>query len=138
MCSSISCCGCQLSSGKPCSQQFSVDHFLEFRGQCKELTRTELDMALLGELNAFMFSSEQTARATTQRHPSDGRQRAYALFWHSGLRVCRKTFLFLHTVSEKRLKNLKSSLLLYGLSPRMHGNTKRVQQTPSVSPTHNT
>ena len=67
-------CGCELSSGKPCSQQFSVDHFLEFRGQCKELTRTELDVALLGELSAFMFSNEQTARATTQQHPSDGCQ----------------------------------------------------------------
>ena len=50
----------------------------------------------------------------------------YALFWHSGLRVCRKTFLFLHTILEKRLKNLKSSLLLHSLSPCMHGNTKRV------------
>ena len=48
------------------------------------------------------------------------------MFWHRGLKVCRKTFLFLHTISEKRFKNLKTSLLQNGLSPRMHGNTKRL------------
>ena len=119
-------CGCQLWGGKSCSGQFSFDHFFEFRGQCKELTRAEHDMALLGQLNAFTFSSEQTARATTHRHPSDGRQRAYTVFWHCGLKVWRKTFLFLHTILEKRFKNLKSRLVVHGLSPRMHGNTRRV------------
>ena len=111
---------CQVAS------QFSIDHFFDFRGQCKELTRAELDMAILGQLSAFTFSGEQTVNSTTYRHSSDGRQRAYTVFWHGGFRVCRKTFLFLHTISEKRFKNLKASLLLHGLSPRMHGNTKRV------------
>ena len=114
-------CGCQLWGGKSCTGQFSFDHFFEFRGQCKELTRAELDMALIGQLNAFTFSSEQTARATTHRHPSDGRQRAYTVFWHCGLKVCRKTFLFVHMISEN-----KSSLVVHGLSPLMHGNTRRV------------
>ena len=92
----------------------------------KGLTRAELDLVLLGQLSAFTFSGEQTVRATTQRHPSDSRQHSYTIFWHRGLKVCRKTFLFLHTISEKRLKKLKSSLLHHGLSPRTHGNTKRV------------
>ena len=133
----VSCgCGCQLWGGKSCSGQFYLDHFLEFRGQCKELTRAELDMALLGQLNAFMFSSEPTARSTTQRHPSDGRQRVYTVFWHRGVKVCRKAFLFLHTISEKRFKNLKSSILLNGLSPRMHETPDAPLQTPSVLPIH--
>lgn len=119
-------CGCSLFSGKPCSKQLHIDYFLEFRAQCSELTRAELDLVLLGQLSAFTFSGDQTARATTHRHPSDGRQRSYAIFWHRGQKVCRKTFLFLHKISEKRLKNLKLSLLQHGLSPRRHGNTKRV------------
>ena len=119
-------CGCALHNGRPCSGQFTIDHYLEFRGQCKELTRAELDMVLLGQLSAFTFTSEQTVRATLQRHPSEGRQHSYTMFWHRGLKVCRKTFLFLHTISEKRFKNLKTSLLQNGLSPRMHGNTKRL------------
>ena len=67
-------CGCELWKGKPCRQQFSMDHFLEFRGQCKELTKADLDMGVLGELSAFMFSGEQTVRVTNQRHVSGGRQ----------------------------------------------------------------
>lgn len=78
-------------------------------------------MALLGELSAFTFSSENAIR-----HPSQNRQHTYTVFWHCGQRVCRKIFLFLHTISEKRLKNLKLSLTRNGLSPRNHGNTRRL------------
>ena len=121
-----SSCGCDLYGERPCSGQFTTDHFLEFWGQCKELTRAELDMALLGQLSAFTFASEQTRRMTEYRHPSQSRQHSYTTFTHRGLKVCRKTFLFLHSISEKRFKNLKTSLLHNGLSPRMHGNTKRL------------
>ena len=117
-------CGCTLRSGRPCSEQFTFDHYLEFRGQCEELTKVELDMVLLGQLSAFTFSGEQTQRSTTYGHPSAGRQHSYCNFTHKGMRVCRKTFLFLHAVSERRLKNLKASLLKSGLSPRVHGNTR--------------
>jgi hypothetical protein len=47
---------------------------------------------------------------------------------------CRKTFLFLYTISEKMLKNFKSSLLQHGLSSQTHGNTKRV---PKNTKKHN-
>ena len=87
-------------------------------------------MALLGELSAFTFSGVNAVR-----YPSQSRQHTYTVFWHCGQRVCRKTFLFLHTISEKRLKNLKSSLTRNGLSPRTHGNTRR-RPTPSATLTH--
>ena len=119
-------CGCELASGEPCCTFWTMDYILEFRSQCQGLTRVELDMAILGQLNAFMFSDEQKANDLTHRHLSEGRQRVYTLYWHSGYRVCRTTFMFLHTISEKRLKNLKSSLLSHGLTPRNHGNLKRL------------
>ena len=115
-------CGCSVHDGRPCSANFSIDHYLDVRGQCKELTRGELDMALLGHLT---FTSSHTCRTTTYRHPSSApRQHSYTTFMHGGVKVCRKTFVFLHSISEKKLKNLKSSLLENGLSPRLHGNTK--------------
>ena len=114
-------CGCVVHDGRQCSAQFTIDHYLEFRGQCRELTRPELDMALLGQLSAFTFTSEVTVRL-----PSDSRQKSYTIFWHKGQKVCRKTFLFLHTISAKRFKNLKASFSNNGLCPRMHGNTKRL------------
>ena len=123
-----STCGCAVHNDKPCSEQFTFDHYFEFRMQCKELTRVELDMALLGQLSAFTFSSEQTMRSTTYRHPSNSRQHSYSTFTltHRGRKVCRKTFLFLHGISEKRLKNLKANFLKSGLSPRVHGNTRHL------------
>ena len=78
-------------------------------------------MALLGQLSAFTFSGVNAVR-----HPSQSRQHTYTVFWHCGQKVCRKTFVFIHTISEKRLKNLKSSLARNGLSPRTHGNTRRL------------
>ena len=114
-------CSPSSQTGRPCSGQFPIGHYIEFRGQCRELSRQELDMALLGQLNAFTFSGENAVR-----HPTLSRQHTYAVFWHCGQRVCRKTFLFLHTISEKRLKNLKSSLSRNELTPRTHGNTRRL------------
>ena len=78
-------------------------------------------MALLGELSAFTFSGVNAVC-----HPSQRRQHTYAVFWRCGQKVCRKTFVFLHTISEKRLKNLKVSLARNGLSPRTPRNTRRL------------
>ena len=78
-------------------------------------------MVLMGQLSAFTFSGTNAVRS-----PNQSRRHSYAVFLHSGQRVCRKTFLFLHTISEKRLKNLKKSLATSGLTPRTHGNTRRL------------
>ena len=39
--------------------------------------------------------------------------------------MCAKTFLFLHTVGKKRLRNLALSLRENGLTPRVHGNSRK-------------
>ena len=71
---------------------------------------------------ALTFTSSHTRRTTTYRHPSSApRQHSYTTFMHGGVKVCRKTFVFLHLGEEA-----KSSLLENGLSPRLHGNTKRL------------
>lgn len=103
-------CSCVLHNGRSYSAQFTIDHYLEFRGECKELTRAELSMALLGQLSAFTFSDEQTVRATSQRYPSECRQHSYTMFCHRGLRVCGKTSTF----------HLRGD----GLWPHMYGNRK--------------
>ena len=71
-------------------------------------------MTLLGQLAAFTNSSALS------------RQRSYSIFWHGGRRVCRKTFLFLHTISDKRLQNLQRSMKENELAPRRHGNLRRL------------
>ena len=118
-------CGCDVVNGG-CSSTFTADSLESNRGECSELTRAELDMALLGQLSAFTNNSTLIVHSTKDRHPPISRQRSYRVFWHGGRRVCRKTFLFLHTISEKRLRNLQQSLKENGLAPRRHGNLRRL------------
>ena len=117
--------GCDLANG-PCSNTYTEEYIESYRCQCSDLSRAELDMAILGQLSAFTNSSTLSVHSSKHRHSPANRQRAYMLFYHSGRRVCKKMFLFLHTISDKRLRNLQESLRENGLTPRCHGNTRRL------------
>ena len=112
-------CGCS----KRCSSQFSTEHVISVRASCAELSNSELDMAILGQLMASVNTSQ--AVSTAGRHKEDERKKAYTSFSHQGKPVCTRMFNFLHDVGSKRLKNLKRSLTEKGLTPRVHGNSKR-------------
>ncbi len=118
-------CGCDLVNGG-CSSTFTVESVESYRRECSELTRVELDMALLGQLVAFTNCSTLTVHTTKDRHRPENRQKLYRMFWHGGRRVCKRMFLFLHTISEKRIRNLQQSLGENGLAPRQHGNLRRM------------
>ena len=119
-------CGCDLASGSNCSTLFTAESLESYRRDCSELTRAELDMTLLGQLAVFTNCSALTAHSSRDWHPSVSRQRSYSLFWDGGRRVCKKTFLFLHTISDKRLRNLQRNIRENGLAPRRHGNLRRL------------
>ena len=110
-------CGCS----KKCSSQFSLEYIRDMRAQCYDLTHTELDMALLGQLVASTNTSGTVV--VESGHLGKERQRVYTTFYHAGKVVCGKTFRFLHTIGSKRLKNLAKHLKEDGLTPRVHGNT---------------
>ena len=93
------------------------------RESCAELTNSELDMAILGQLMASTNTS--TLVSTVARHQEAEQQRAYTSFLHQGKIVCASMFRFLHGIGIKRFKNLLKSLKENGLSPRVHGNTNR-------------
>ena len=112
-------CGCS----KKCSSQFSVDYVPDIRAQCYDLTHSELDMVLLGQLMASTNTSEKVV--VESGHLEAERKRAYTTFYHAGKVVCGKTFRFLHTVGSKRLKNLAKSLKNNGLTPRKHTETTK-------------
>lgn len=44
----------------------------------------------------------------------------------AGLQICRATFLMLHGVGKRRYANLKAHFRAKGLSPRTHGNRRRL------------
>ena len=117
-------CGCKKGLGnKPCSSQFPVDHVLNARASCSELTRPELDMVVMGQLMAGM--NQDAVTSTTSSHRPRERQRVSCSFHHQGKPVCEKTLRFLHTLRGTHYNNLKKSLQSQGLATRAHGNLKR-------------
>ena len=105
---------CQCSLGpneQPCSSLFTEATVFELRSQSLELMSDQLDMLILGRLDGH-----------TKERVGMKRYRSY--YFIRGHQVCRKTFLFLHCISKKRLLNLKSHLRSNGLAPRVHGNQK--------------
>ena len=45
-------CGCSRAGGQPCSALFSKDHYEDLRLSCRELSRNELDMIVMGQYMA--------------------------------------------------------------------------------------
>ena len=91
-------CGCS----KKCSSQFSVDYVRDIRAQCYDLTHSELDMVLLGQLMASTNTSEKVV--VESGHLEAERKRAYTTFYHAGKVVCGKTFR-IHGNTHKRPKH---------------------------------
>ena len=117
-------CGCKKGiGGKPCSTQFSQEYLVSTRQSCAELSRSELDLVILGEL--FACTNRSSGVVTSSRHTAGERERSSTAFCHQGRPVCVKTFRILHGIGEKKFKNLMKSLKEDGLAPRVHQNTKR-------------
>ena len=88
-------CGCKRNEGKPCYTLFSRDHYDSVRIQCRELSRDELDLVILGQISALLSSNE----STSARKPLP-RQRSNMAFYHRGARICRTTFQRLHGIGK--------------------------------------
>ena len=116
-------CGCSKVNGKPCSKQFSLEYVASVRATCAELSHSELDMAVMGQLMAGMNTSPTVS--VVAWHKEDERDKVYTALSHQGKPVCLRMFQFLHGIGKKRLRNLMTNLKENGLTPRVHGNAKR-------------
>ena len=61
--------------------------------QCRELTRNELDLVLLGQISALLSSDQDT----NAKKPLPCK-RSNMAFYHGGVRICRITFQKLHGI----------------------------------------
>ena len=86
-------CGCKRSKGKPCYSLFSRDHYESMRMQCRELSRDELDLVILGQIAALLAHTSNTIAPKPLP-----RQRSSMAFYHGGVQICRKTFQKLHGI----------------------------------------
>ena len=97
---------------------------MKTRLDMKDLTKDELDLVILGKISAL---SKREGKSISG-HMEGPRKAARTTFMHAGEVVCRKTFLQLHGVGLKRLKNLIRHYQQYGLTTRTHGNMRKLSR----------
>ena len=87
-----STCGCNKGlSSQPCSTQFSADHLMSVRSSCSEISCSELDMMVMGQLMTGMDDTSTTNPHS--RNKEKPRQRVAYSLYHQGK---------LHTIGETR------------------------------------
>ena len=125
-------CGCMKWSGKPCCQQFTLEHVAEIRQGMMTLSSNELDLILMGQILANSNTSESVS--TEHYNKETPRIKAYTIDYHQGKLICWNMFLLLHTIGVKRLKNLIKAVRLHSVTPRVHGNTRSLpKRTLSIT-----
>ena len=122
-------CSCTRWKGKSCSLQFTKDYVKDVQLSCMELTTTELDLVITGQLLACTNTSQRTITDVHQPVHYCCKQN-HTNFLHRGSPICTGTFRFLHAVGAKRMKNFLKSLKTNGIAPSVHGNTRRVPHNP--------
>ena len=117
-------CRCQKADGKPCNSLFTLEHFVDMRGQASLMTHQELDLVLLGSLMTTLHDHDAVTRG---RHKPTKRARITSHFMHKGYHVCINTFAFLFGIgANHRIKTIKKHYLENGMEVRVHKNTKRL------------
>ena len=86
-------CGCASN----CFQQFDREYYCLKRDEANDLSRELLDMVVLGQIQAF--TCMENVVGPSHKHAPHQRQRTRVqTLMHAGKRVCKETFLALHTL----------------------------------------
>ena len=127
-------CHCKLNAGNPCSSLFTAADLLAARDECRQLTREQRDMMVMGQLRALCQRDENTQKVKAK---NSERQRTTTLYRYGGHRVCQQVFVFLHAMSDFLFKAIKQSWMAGGLCPRVRAkvlphNTTRLSDIKGV------
>ena len=116
----LTSCGCKMGKEhKACSSALTFREIIDYRANCHELTSNELDMVIPGQLRAHDTTTHSLSEiGGCQKKRSHC---ATATYNFRNSQLCRKSFLFLHTVSDKRFRNLVEHYKVFGVTPRSHG-----------------
>ena len=84
---------------------------------CLELSSLELDLVILTSIQAF-----------TRSDCIGGKRSPRCTFYFQSKPICKEMFLHFYGISYLRFRRLKEHYEQHGISPRQHGNTKRLPQ----------
>ena len=99
-------CSCKLLDGTPCSSQLSTSMLKRTRNECRQLTREQIDMVVMGQLCELCQSDPLTQKSKTR---NSERKLTSTQYRFQGHHVCRDTFVFLHTMNSARLNAIKQN-----------------------------
>ena len=116
-------CSCKYNSGAPCTTYFKPEDLQNVRLGFLELSREELDVAILAKLSCGMHLTATTSKSRKKQQSQRKTQRTD--FYYHGFRICRDTFKYLHNIGQDKLNNLISHYRVNGVKPRVHKNSKR-------------
>lgn len=108
--------------GQNCQQFFSVSEVIEAREDFRLMSWSEQHSFIVGKLQTFMRSSEQSFSA---RRMNLRERQKFDYFINADRPVCRTMFLFYHGESLDRLKRRQKYLAETGTLPPKHGNIGR-------------
>ena len=106
-------CNCKYFGGELCCKT-SGSHYLKVRDECRQLTRSELDLVVMGQLLALTQTDQMTQ---AKKHSPKERRRSFTCFKHGG-HVCIRTFCFFHTIGRSNFQSIKAHFESNGLCPR--------------------
>ena len=122
-------CGCSFGNGEDsCLKSFSKETMLFNLHNCLELSKEELDLVILANIQASTHGHDKQVDEKRSRSP-----RGYFAF--KSIPICKKMFLQLYGISDHRFRSLKEHYDHFGIYPRTHGNMKRM---PSNTLPHST
>ena len=70
----------------------------------------------MGQVMAGCFTGKISS------HLGQERGKSYTVFYHQGVKICQKTFLFLHAIGYGCFKAIRASYFTQGVAARVHGN----------------
>ena len=113
-------CGCSGGQkGNQCSKSFSKETMLFNLHNCLELSREELDLVILANIQASTHGHNEQVGEKRSRSPR-------CFFTFKSIPMCKKMFLQVYGISDRRFRSLKEHYDTFGIYPRTHGNKKRL------------
>ena len=102
-------CGCTRGSkGGPLSREFQEETVLFNLNNCLELTSGELDLVILGNIQAL--TRNESVGSKRSRSPRCN-------FQFQSIMICKEMFLHLYGISYSRFRRLKEHYEQYGIFP---------------------
>lgn len=121
--------GCDCSTEQSCFRSLNAAMVFQHRLNIAELNRHEHDMYLMGVTMACMANPEETARRKE-------RKRMHARYVFRGREVCLNAFLYLENCTHYQVKRIRKHVTTHGVTPRVHGNHRRLPVNTLSLPTY--